>query len=183
MFETAEDLARLQRLLDESWERGGAHLRDVITRERRMSAEEVVALLEGMTLISLATVTRDGRPLVAPVDGYFYRGEYWFSSSPASLRFRHIRERPHVSATHLPSEAYQVTVHGRATIEGSSGDLPDDLRGFLSDLYGDWFNDESSEGLFARIEADRIFTFHLDPEDAAAELEKLKAERLDEGSP
>jgi general stress protein 26 len=174
VFETAEDLVALQRLLDESWERGGAHLRSIITPERRMTAEEVVELLEGMTLISLATVTRDGRPLVGPVDGFFYRGEYWFSSSPTSLRFRHIRERPHVSATHLPSEAYQVTVHGRASIEGTPAEIPEQLRAFLSDFYGDWFDDYSSEGLYARIEADRMHTFHLDPEDAAAEMEKLK---------
>jgi general stress protein 26 len=174
MFETAEDLAALQRLLDESWEQGGAHLRSIITPERRMTAEEVVELLQGMTLISLATVTRDGRPLVGPVDGFFYRGEYWFGSAPTSLRFRHIRERPHVSATHLPSEAYQVTVHGRASVEGTDADLPADLRAFLRDFYGDWFDDYSGQGLYARVEADRMHTFHLDPADAEIELEKLK---------
>ena len=87
-FETVEDLARLQRILDDSWERGGEHLRSIITPERRMTAEEVAELLQGMTLISLATVTRDGRPLIGPVDGLFYRGEYWFGSAAdlAALR-------------------------------------------------------------------------------------------------
>ncbi len=180
-FETVEDLARLQRILDDSWERGGEHLRSIITPERRMTAEEVAELLQGMTLISLATVTRDGRPLIGPVDGLFYRGEYWFGSAPTSLRFVHIRERPHVSATHLPSEAFQVTVHGRATIEGSGKDLPSDLQQICRDLYGEWWDDFASTGLYGRIEADRVLTFHLDPEDAAAAAAEAGLPAPDEG--
>ena len=71
--------------------------------------------LTGMSLLALATVTADGRPLVGPVDGVFYRGCFYFGSSPDSVRFRHLRHRPQVSATHLPGEELAVTVHGRAT--------------------------------------------------------------------
>src|SRR3954467_4655105 len=82
--------------------------------ERRLTAEQVSERLTGMTLLSLATVTADGRPIVGPVDGIFYRGAFHFGSSPDSMRFRHIRRRPQVSATHLPGEELAVTVHGRA---------------------------------------------------------------------
>ena len=167
--ETAEDLAKLQRLLDASYEAAGAHLRSIITPERRLDAASTAELLEGMTLLSLATVTRDGRPLVCPVDGLFYRGEYWFSSATNSLRFVHIRERPHLSATHLPSEAYQVTVHGRAVIAGSGDDLPAGLREICSELYGEWWSEFASTSLYARIEADRMFTFYLAPGEAGAD--------------
>jgi hypothetical protein len=167
--ETTDDLAALQRLLDESYVAAGAHLRSIITPERRLDAAATVELLGGMTLLSLATVTRDGRPLLGPVDGLFYRGEYWFGSAPTSLRFVHIRERPHVSATHLPSEAYQVTVHGRAVIEGSAPDLPESFRALCSEIYGDWWEDFGADGLYARIEADRMFTFYLDPAQAAGD--------------
>ena len=44
-----------------------------------------------MRLLALATVTADGRPIVGPVDGIFYRGAFWFGSAPDSVRFRHIR--------------------------------------------------------------------------------------------
>ena len=67
-----------------------------------------------MRLLALATVTADGRPLVGPVDGIFFRGAFHFGSAPDSARFRHIRARPQVSATHLPGEELAVTVHGRA---------------------------------------------------------------------
>src|SRR5919202_967924 len=122
MYETAEDLAVLQRLLDDSYAVAGPHLRRIITAERRLPAEEVVARLSGMRLLALATVTSDGRPIVGPVDGIFYRGAFHFGSSPDSVRFRHIRARPHVSATHLPGEELAVTVHGRAEqVDVSSG--------------------------------------------------------------
>ena len=116
VYETTADLAALQELLDRSAASAGSHLRSIITPERRLRAAEVCAQLTGMRLLALATVTADGRPLVGPVDGIFYRGAFHFGSSPDSVRFRHIRHRPDVSATHLPGEHLAVTVHGRATV-------------------------------------------------------------------
>ena len=106
MQETADDLVALQRLLDESYVAAGPHLRRIITHEHRLTAEEVGSRLEGMCLLALATVTADGRPIVGPVDGIFYRGSFHFGSAPDSVRFRHIRRRPHVSATHLPARSW-----------------------------------------------------------------------------
>src|SRR5437868_5035919 len=121
MHETADDLRALQQLLDRSYAAAGRHLLRIHTRDRRLSATEVAERLTGMCLLALATVTADGRPIVGPVDGIFYRGAFHFGSAPNSMRFRHIRARPQVSATHLPGEELAVTVHGRATevpIEG-----------------------------------------------------------------
>lgn len=114
MHETTADIAALQALLDRSAATAGPHLRSIITPDRRLSVEDVCARLVGMSLLSLATVTTDCRPLVGPVDGVFYRGSFYFGSSPESVRFRHIRRRPWVSATHLPGEYLAVTVHGQA---------------------------------------------------------------------
>src|ERR671934_2727467 len=114
MHETPADITALQALLDRSYAAAGAHLLRIHTPERRLSAEQVAERLTGMCLLALATVTADGRPVVGPVDGIFYRGAFHFGSSPDSVRFRHIRHRPHVSATHLPAEELAVTVHGRA---------------------------------------------------------------------
>ncbi|MGO9582445.1 MAG: hypothetical protein ACLP36_06515 [Acidimicrobiales bacterium] len=71
MNETADDLSRLQALLDESDASAGRHLREVITTGRRLTAPELCARLTGMRLLTLATVTSDGRPLTGPVDGVF----------------------------------------------------------------------------------------------------------------
>src|SRR5947209_15707968 len=115
MHETTEDIAALQALLDTSYTRAGGHLLGIHRPERRLGAGLLCERLTGMCLLALATVTRDGRPIVGPVDGIFYRGAFHFGSSPDSVRFRHIRQRPFVSATHVPSEEFAVTVHGRAT--------------------------------------------------------------------
>ena len=114
MLERPDDLVRLQAAIDRSYDRAGDHLLEVHAPERRLDARGLSERLTGMRLLTLATSTRDGRPITGPVDGIFYRGRFHFGSSPASLRFRHIRERPQVSATHLPGEELAVTVHGTA---------------------------------------------------------------------
>ena len=52
-----EDLEQLQDLLDRSYSTGGTHLQRVITPERRLTAVELVSRLEGMCLLTVATVT------------------------------------------------------------------------------------------------------------------------------
>ena len=108
------DLQRLQALLDASYAAAGEHLLRIHSPDKRLTAEQVAERLQGMVLLSLATVTADGRPIVGPVDSIFFRGAFVFGSAPDSIRFRHIRARPAVSATHLPGEELSVTVHGRA---------------------------------------------------------------------
>jgi hypothetical protein len=159
MHETPDDLAALQALLDRSYESAGPHLLRIITPERRLTAQQVADRLQGMCLLALATVTADGRPIVGPVDGIFFRGAFHFGSAPDSVRFRHIDARPHVSATHLPGEELAVTVHGRAVpVDVSSGGF----RQALLDVYGADREDFIDSGpRYARIEADRMFTFHM----------------------
>jgi nitroimidazol reductase NimA-like FMN-containing flavoprotein (pyridoxamine 5'-phosphate oxidase superfamily) len=164
VHETPDDLAALQELLDASYASAGEHLRSIITPERRLTAEQVAGALTGMRLLALATVTADGRPIVGPVDGVFLRGAFHFGSSPDSVRFRHIRARPQVSATHLPGEELAVTVHGRAA--GVDVQAPEgaELRRCLLEVYVPRYGPEWEEFLdsgpvYARIEADRMFTF------------------------
>lgn len=166
MHESSEDIGRLQDLLDRSYAGAGPHLLSIHTPERRMDAAQVCRELTGMRLLTLATGTADGRPVTGPVDGIFYRGEFYFGSSPDSVRFAHIARRPEVSATHLPSEALAVTVHGRA--------IPIDVRaeehaGFRKALlevylprYGEsWESFLDSGPVYARIEAERMFAFAM----------------------
>jgi nitroimidazol reductase NimA-like FMN-containing flavoprotein (pyridoxamine 5'-phosphate oxidase superfamily) len=169
MHETPDDLAALQDLLDRSHAAAGPHLLSIITPERRLSAEQVAGRLTGMCLLALATVTADGRPIVGPVDGIFLRGAFYFGSSPDSVRFRHLRARPHVSATHLPGEELSVTVHGRAVPVDVRGATGAELRRTLLEVYvprygAQWEEFLDSGPVYARIDADRMFTFHLPPE-------------------
>lgn len=100
MHETTEELAHLQRLLDTSAAGAGPHLRGITSDDRRLSAERVCQSLQGMVLLSVATATADGRPLVGPVDGYFLHGSFSFSSGRDSVRMRHLAARPALSATY-----------------------------------------------------------------------------------
>jgi nitroimidazol reductase NimA-like FMN-containing flavoprotein (pyridoxamine 5'-phosphate oxidase superfamily) len=166
MHETPEDLEALQNLLDRSYAAAGPHLLMIHTPERRLTAEQVAERLQGMSLLALATVTADGRPIVGPVDGIFLRGAFHFGSSPDSVRFRHIRKRPQVSATHLPGEELAVTVHGRATPVDVDAEEGAELRQTLLDIYLPRYGDEwlrvLEGGAFARIDAERMFTYHTD---------------------
>jgi hypothetical protein len=166
VHESPADIQALQELLDRSYAAAGAHLLSIHTPERRLSAEQAVERLTGMCLLALATVTADCRPIVGPVDGIFYRGAFHFGSSPDSVRFRHIRTRPRVSATHLPGEELAVTVHGRAVPIDVRADEGAGFRRTLLEVYGPRYGAEWEEFLdsgpvYARIDAERMFTFAM----------------------
>jgi hypothetical protein len=118
VHETPDDLAALQRLLDDSHAGAGRHLRSIGDDAHRVTAADLAAILTGVNILDVATVTTAGEPRVAPVDGVFYRGRWYFGSAPDSARFRHLRRRPAVSACHTRGEALAVIVHGRARMIG-----------------------------------------------------------------
>jgi nitroimidazol reductase NimA-like FMN-containing flavoprotein (pyridoxamine 5'-phosphate oxidase superfamily) len=168
MHETAADIAALQELIDRSYATAGAHLLSIHTPERRLSAELLAERLTGMRLLALATVTAGGRPVVGPVDGIFYRGAFHFGSAPDSARFRHIRARPQVSATHLPGEELAVTVHGRAVPIDLRAEAEAGFRKTLLDIYvprygPEWEDFLDSGPVYARIDAEKMFTFSMPP--------------------
>jgi nitroimidazol reductase NimA-like FMN-containing flavoprotein (pyridoxamine 5'-phosphate oxidase superfamily) len=173
VHETPADLVALQSLLDRSYPTAGRHLRSIITPERRLTADEVADRLTGMRLLVLATVTADGRPIVGPVDGIFFRGSFHFGSAPDSVRFRHIRNRPQVSATHLPGEELAVTVHGRAVPLDIQSSTEAEFRQTLLEIYvprygPQWEEFLDSGPVYARIDADRMFTLHYNLSSSAA---------------
>jgi hypothetical protein len=167
MLETAEELGNLQQLLDRSMAGAGEHLRGIITGERRLSAADLAGRLQGMRLLTVATVTADGRPLAGPVDGYFMHGTFWFSSGRNSVRMRHLAARPVVSATHLPGEELAVTVHGRAELLELRDPAAAELRQAMLDWYvprqgpefESWLN--ALDAVAARIEPAKMFTFAM----------------------
>jgi hypothetical protein len=175
VYETEEDLAQLDTLLEASAAAAGPHLASISTPERRLTASDLSRRLQGMRLLIVATVTADSRPLVGPVDGYFLRSSFYFSSGRDSVRMRHLAARPQVSATHVPGEELAVTVHGRAELfdlspaEGSPGAT---LRQAMLDHYlprqgpefQKWLDEMDAVG--ARIVAEKMFTFQMDPEPA-----------------
>jgi uncharacterized pyridoxamine 5'-phosphate oxidase family protein len=161
-LENPEDVARVQALLDVSYQAGSAHLRSIHTEQRRLTAAGLVQRLQGMRLLVLATVTTAGRPVTGPVDGIFHRGAFYFGTAPDAIRWRHLRRNPAVSATHLPSEDWAVIVHGTAVPADVSRRDPESLRATLLEVYTprygpQWESFLDSGPVYARIEAERMF--------------------------
>ena len=171
MHERPLDLASLQALLDRSAADAGPHLRSIFSAERRLSATQLSERLTGMRLLTLATVTATGEPRTAPVDGLFFRGQFWFGSAANSARFRHIRARPAVSATHLPGESLAVIVHGRCElidINDEDDEAIAGLRACCLDVYGPGWTEWGPPNQYARIDATRMFSFAMPQEEIDA---------------
>ena len=165
MHETGDDLLDLQRALDESDAAAGEHLRSIFRPERRLIAEQVVAELRGVFVLHLATVTAAGEPRVAPIDGLFFRGHFWFGFPPGAVRIAHVRKRPQVSATYTKGEQVCVLVHGVAHEVAEEAPAYAEYEVYARDVYTPevwdyWrarYEDRRGVGLTAWIEPSRIF--------------------------
>src|SRR5947207_15115277 len=101
MLETPDEIASLQQLLDASRASATAHLRSIITDDRALTARDLVALLTGMRVLSVATVTARGEPRISALDGHFLHATWTFSTDGSSAKARHLRARPAVSVAHV----------------------------------------------------------------------------------
>jgi general stress protein 26 len=113
MFETPDEIGRLQDLLDASHARSTEHLRGIINDDRTLSAAQIAGLLTGMKVITGATVTAGGEPRISAMDGHFLHGTWTFSTSRTSAKARHLAHRPAVSIAHVDGEALAVFSHGQ----------------------------------------------------------------------
>ena len=111
--ETPEEIENLQQLLDDSDTNAGDHLRLIFGGANRLSAGDLVAKLDGIIEVHLATLTRDGSPLVAPIDAIFLHGKVFVSIAVTAVRSRLLRLDPRVSASYTDG-SFAFIVHGRA---------------------------------------------------------------------
>lgn len=161
MYETAQELRELQHLLDQSQAAGGEHLRSIFSDKRRMTAEQMCDLLTDVQVLNLATVSAACEPLVAPVDGLFFHGRFYFGSSPDSVRFRHIQSRPQVSASHTRGEEVAVIVHGAAHIVDVKAPENRPFYEHLIRIYGPGWENWGAGSLYARIEPRKMFAVRM----------------------
>jgi pyridoxine/pyridoxamine 5'-phosphate oxidase len=113
MKETREEVGELQQLLDAAYERSTAHLQNIITDQRRLTAADVVQVLQGMCTLNLATVTAQGEPRISAVDGHFLHARWVFTTSGTAAKARHLRARPAASISYVDGERIGVFSHGR----------------------------------------------------------------------
>jgi uncharacterized pyridoxamine 5'-phosphate oxidase family protein len=164
MHETSDDLAALEGLLDASYARMGEHMRSIHTPERRVGAEDLVEVLRGVRVLDLATVTAQCEPRVGPVDGLFFRGHFYFGSGEQSVRFRHLRARPQVSACHTVGETFATIVHGRAVEIDVRAASERPFLEYVREVYPDWeewYADSTPP--YARIEPTSMYAYAFEP--------------------
>jgi general stress protein 26 len=162
MFETSSDLASLDSLLLESFERAGAHLTGIISPDRRLSAADLSRYLQGVRHLVVATVTAAGEPRCSAVDGLFLHGRFWFSTSAESVKVVHLEHRHAVSAAHVVGDDVGVFVHGHArVVRGGPGEA-DELRHFWTEVYDaspeDWVR-TPTDARYVEIEATSMYSY------------------------
>lgn len=172
MTHTADDLSALQTLLDRSFAAASEHLRSIMTPERRLSAERLVAALPCPAVLNIATVTARGEPRVSAVDGHFLRGHWYWTTATASPKARQLDARPAISVSFTPRDGFGVFAHGTATRLGPR-DERDVLIEHYRDVYGMGPDDWGTEVSYVRVDASWLVAFAM----TDAEIAQLDAER------
>jgi hypothetical protein len=164
VYETDDDIAWLQALIDRTLAHANPHLLGIVKPERRLSARQVVTYLQGTKHVAFATVNERGQPRVAPLDGVFVRGRFTVSTGGRAARLRHLRANPACSAAHVVGDDVAVVAHGHAAILQQGDPGADELDAIWTGIY------ESSpfswgEGVvFMRIEPTSMWAYSFHPE-------------------
>ena len=131
MFESEAEIAEMHRLFDDTLRRANPHMLSIVTPERRLSARQVAAFLQGTRHVALATVTAKGEPRVSPIDCLFIHGRFTMGTGGEAARLRHLRANPACSATYVEGDRVAVVVNG--TVEWIGREHPDHC-----EIHGTW---------------------------------------------
>ncbi len=166
MRETAKELATLQALIDRSHERTKPHMRAITDPDKyALSASQVVKLLDGMKTVAVAAPAPNGDPLVAPMDGWFLHGKFFFSSSGDSIRIKGLRKRPRASIAYFDGEKFLINAHGPVVLMFKGHPDVDEIDETFKKHYSSSAFDWSDEGVYVRLDADRFFTYSRTPQE------------------
>jgi nitroimidazol reductase NimA-like FMN-containing flavoprotein (pyridoxamine 5'-phosphate oxidase superfamily) len=175
MWETTDELAAVQTLLDQSFERASAHMTSIMEPNRRLSAERLIAELPSPAVLNIATVTARGEPRVSAVDGHFLHGHWYFTTATDSPKARQLRARPAISASYTPRDGMGVFCHGRIA-ELPPGPERQMVTDHFVETYGQAPEDMAPDIFYARIDAHWMVGFAMTP-DEEAQIAQQAAER------
>lgn len=175
MWETPDELADLQQMIDRSFAAASGHLISIMTPPRRLTAQRLVAELPSPAVLNIATVTSRGEPRISAVDGHFLHGRWYFTTSGRSPKAAQLRARPAISASFTPKDGYGVFCHGRVYELPPGAERQMVIDHFVA-TYGQSPEDFGVGIYYARIDADWLVGFAMTDEEAA-EIEKQRAAR------
>jgi uncharacterized pyridoxamine 5'-phosphate oxidase family protein len=164
MFESDDDIERLQVLLDRTLARANPHLLGIVKPERRLNARQVVRYLQGTKHVAFATVNARGEPRVAPLDGVFIGARFTVSTGGQAARLAHLRANPACSAAHMDGDTVGIVAHGHASIIGRDDDGVDEIEPVWRDIYGSSPFEWGAGVVFMRIEATSMWAYAFRPE-------------------
>lgn len=164
MYETTEGLAALQELLDRSLAEATGHLRSIIRPGRTLTARQAVAVLSGMSTLTVATVTAGGEPRISAADGHFLHGRFVFTTSGSAAKARQLRVRPSISVAHVVGDDLGVFVHGQA--EFLTGADPDfaEVEAHLAHHYGSSPSSWGDDIVYLRVRPHWMVVYANSPE-------------------
>jgi nitroimidazol reductase NimA-like FMN-containing flavoprotein (pyridoxamine 5'-phosphate oxidase superfamily) len=164
MRETADDLERLQRLLDDSLEQASSFLRSSFQMpERSLSAEQLVARLEGSLTVALGTVTARGEPRVAPINVFFLHGAFYVPTVAESARARHLASRPAASLTYFERTSLAVIAHGYVEVISAEHPAFDELDETQVALGHQSPREWQGHAVYLHLEPSRLYTYLAPP--------------------
>lgn len=164
VYESAEDIAELQALLDRTFSRMNQHMADIVKPERRLSARQVVAYLQGIKHVAFATVNERGEPRVAPLDGVFIRGRFHVSTGGRAARLRDLRRQARCSLTHFAGDDIAVTVNGAAVVMEHDHAEIAAIEPVYLDLYGSTPFSWGEGVVIIRVEPTSMWSYSFRPD-------------------
>jgi hypothetical protein len=164
VWETPDDLRRLQEVLDRSRsEARSGQLLHIFKPERALGAEQLVRLFPSRHVGALATATRQGRPRVAPVDLLLVRGAFQASTPSTTARARDLRRNPAASLTYFEGDDLAVIAHGDAVLIGPGAAGFEEADAACRAVYESSALDWSPSSVYIRLEPATLFTMCRDP--------------------
>ena len=165
MRETEAELRELQALIDRSHKRIGKHMGSIThPKKYSLTAEQVVKLLDGMKTVAVAAPSPSGDPLVAPMDGWFLHGKFFFSSSGESVRIRGLKKRPRASIACFEGEKFLINAHGPVVLMGKGHPEVGEIDEVFKTHYGASAFEWAKVIYYVRLDADRFFTYSRTPQ-------------------
>jgi Pyridoxamine 5'-phosphate oxidase len=160
MRESADELERLQALIDRSIEGAGAFLRSSFEMpDRSLSAQQLVDRLQGSLTVALATTTARGEPRVAPINALFVRAAFHVPTVAQAARTRHLAARPAASLTYFEGTNLAVVAHGRVVIIDTTDPTFAELDAVQVQSGNESPTEWQGDAVYLRLDADRLFTY------------------------
>lgn len=160
MYETGADKQYLQQLIDKSINKAGVFLkRSFEMPEHSLSAEQFIGYLNKKITVSLATVSKNNAPRVAPIGAIFYRGHFCIPTLEVAARSKMLRRNPNTSLSYYEDVDLAIIIHGQSEFITPSDDGFQQMDAQHQAIFGNSVADWGDDAVYLRVLPDVLFTY------------------------